>query len=191
MLAGQAINVKRDIHLMRKRGDDVFAHCAPCGAIELTIAHALIEERGDAALGILNELRFALAEISNSHLHQLLDAGQTRHHIVKDAGVAPRETFERITQVRVRVNLQNAHAWMAQREFSNQSERAGVVAAEHRWNGTAVQDALGFARNVTVHAFARCVHCCERLRVGLCFRLVAWHRAANLDDGLGHSARLL
>ena len=89
------------------------------------------------------------------------------------------------------VNLQNAHAWMAQREFSNQSERTGVVAAEHRWNSSAVQDALCLARDVAVHAFARCVHCCERLRVGLYFRLVGRHRAANLDDGLGHSARLL
>lgn len=114
MLTGQAIDIKRDVHLVRKRGDDVFAHCAPCGAIELTIAHALVKERGDAALGILNELRFALAEISDSYLHQLLDAGQTRHHIVEDAGVAPRETFERIAQIRMRIDLQNAHAWMAQ-----------------------------------------------------------------------------
>ena len=80
---------------------------------------------------------------------------------------------------------------MAQREFSNQSERAGVVAAKHRWNGTAVQDALGFARNVTVHAFAGGVDGCKRLGVRLCFRLVGRHRAANLDDRLRHAARLL
>lgn len=75
MLTGQSIDIKRDVHLVRKRSDDVFTHCAPCGAVELAIAHALVKERGDATLGVLNELRFALTEISDSYLHQLLDAG--------------------------------------------------------------------------------------------------------------------
>ena len=186
VLAGEAVDVEGDVHLARQRGDDVLAHLGPGGAVELAVAHVLVVEALHAALGALDELHLARADVADSHLHQLAHAGQARHHVVEDARVAPREALEAVAQVRVRVDLQDAHAGVAERELGDEAERAGVVAAEDGGDGAAVEDALGLARHVAVHALAGGIDRRDGLRV----RLVAGDGAACLDDGLGRGTRL-
>ena len=187
VLAGQAVDVEADVDVLRKRGDDLLAHLGPGGARELAVAQALVVEGPHAALRPRGELHLARAHVADAHLHQPLHAREPRHHVVEDARVAPREALEGVAQVGVRVDLQDAHAGVAHRELGDQAEGARVVAAEHGGDRAAVEDALGLARDVAVHALAGGVHGGDRPRV----RLVAGDRAARRDDRFRGRARAL
>ena len=147
----------------------------------------LVVEAVDAPLRGLDERALAHAEVADADLHQAADIGQPRHYIVEDARVRPAETLEFLAQIRVRVDLQDAHAAMTLRKFGDERERARMVATEQRGNRAAVEDALGLARDIAVDALARSVHDVDRLRM----RAVARRCAAGLDDRLGRAARRL
>ena len=187
MLAGEAVDVEGDVHGLRQRGDDALAHRGPGGTAKLHVAQALVVEGVHAALRSLGEGHLARTNVADAHLHQLAHLGETRHHVVEDAGVTPGEALERLTQVGVCVDLQDAETGVALRELVDEAEGAGVITAQQCGDGAAIENAARFGGHERVHALAGGVHGCKRLRM----LRVAGLGATRVNDGFGGGARLL
>ena len=93
----------------------------------------LIVETLDAAphatLRLINKCTLARAKIADTDLHKFADLWNARHHIVKDARMRIVEAFERVAQVGVCIDLQDAKPGMTLCKFANEPERTRMIAA--------------------------------------------------------------
>ena len=151
----QSIDVEGEVDFRRKRVGDVRAEAHPGTAFGPCSDDLVLQERiHDPTARLPDHLRLLLAEVANADGNDGGDARKALDHVVHDRSVRPGESLERFPQIRVRVEMQDAHARIALGVRPDGSERDRMIPADHADQPAFLEELLGAAVGETVERFA-------------------------------------
>src|SRR5262249_40868864 len=133
----------------------------------------------------LDDLGFALRDVANRYLHELLDLRDLADHVEHDRRVRPLEALVRFAQIAVRVDVEDAEFAVTLGDARDRAVRHGMIAADHADELAGAKLAIDRLVDVAIEPRAEIVDALERADEAR----IATEPPADCDDLLGIAAR--